>query len=255
MRAVADISAVAAPGALVYISNVQGTKGGGWYPAEGTSLSSPVHRGGHRIGRRGQQLFRVPSLPACTHDPPGVSRYSQRRDQRLPQAADLCRPSRLRRADRPRQPSRASGVLPCRRHDRSEASFCHARGAARPGSGESELDRVSGPAEPEPVHRPDDDHVAVVSAASLRRSPAEDRLRHRSRVALAPRRQDDQTEHLAALPRPAGTAPRRARAGYGRLARPTGSLGHGHEPGAPARSLTSFSPRTPRKRYDRRGRR
>ena len=42
MRAVADVSAVADPGELVYITNVEGTKGGAWYQVGGTSLSSPV---------------------------------------------------------------------------------------------------------------------------------------------------------------------------------------------------------------------
>lgn len=45
MRSVADIAAVADPGALVYISGVYGTPGGAGYVVGGTSLSAPVIAG------------------------------------------------------------------------------------------------------------------------------------------------------------------------------------------------------------------
>ncbi len=73
-RAVADLSAVASPGALAYISNVQGTRGGGWYPAQGTSLSSPVIAGaiglaGGGSGSSAALLYaRAHSQPRDFHD-------------------------------------------------------------------------------------------------------------------------------------------------------------------------------------------
>ena len=41
-RAASDVSADSAPGTIIYVSNVNGTKGGALYQAEGTSVSAPI---------------------------------------------------------------------------------------------------------------------------------------------------------------------------------------------------------------------
>ena len=74
MRATADIAAVSDPGALVYISNVNGTRGGGWYDYGGTSLSSPIIAGaiglaGGGSGSSAELLYkRAKSDPKAFHD-------------------------------------------------------------------------------------------------------------------------------------------------------------------------------------------
>jgi Subtilase family len=73
-RAVADIAAVADPGALVFITGAPGTPGGAWYEAGGTSLSAPIVAGaiglaGGGGGSAAQRLYeRARSEPEVFHD-------------------------------------------------------------------------------------------------------------------------------------------------------------------------------------------
>ncbi len=72
-RAVADVSAMAAPGAIVHITGVS-TKGGPWYVASGTSLAAPIIAG--TIGLAGSMganeiktlYARAESDPRAFHD-------------------------------------------------------------------------------------------------------------------------------------------------------------------------------------------
>ena len=74
MRSVADISAVASPGALVYVSGIDGLSGGAWYEVAGTSFSAPIIGGAFALAGGGsdsgaQRLYqRARSDPGAFRD-------------------------------------------------------------------------------------------------------------------------------------------------------------------------------------------
>lgn len=74
MRSVADISAVASPGALVYVTGIGGFSGGAWYEVQGTSFSAPIIGGAFALAGGGssaaaQRLYqRARSDPGAFRD-------------------------------------------------------------------------------------------------------------------------------------------------------------------------------------------
>jgi hypothetical protein len=74
MRSIADISAVASPGALVYVTGIDGLSGGAWYEVAGTSFSAPIIGGAFALAGGGsdsaaQRLYqRARSDPGALRD-------------------------------------------------------------------------------------------------------------------------------------------------------------------------------------------
>jgi hypothetical protein len=72
-RSVADIAAVADPGALVYISGIQGLSGGAWYEVAGTSFSAPIIGGALALAGGGSS-FAAQRLYQRARSDPGAYR-------------------------------------------------------------------------------------------------------------------------------------------------------------------------------------
>lgn len=68
-RSVADIAAVANPGALVYISGIDGLSGGAWYEVAGTSFSAPIIGGAIALAGGGSSSTAPRLYPRARSDP------------------------------------------------------------------------------------------------------------------------------------------------------------------------------------------